>query len=72
MKRVLEFALNEMNTIKQNESENIQDGGYKINKHKYALLCMPNQLIENFEMTLSEYKIKHRTLLFLIEKELVR
>lgn len=56
IKQVLEYAIENLDII------NIQS---------YSLLQMPNLLIDNLEKNLAEYDIKNRSMLFLIDKNLL-
>jgi hypothetical protein len=64
MRIVLDFALNELK--KEQKDINLSSSS------TFALLLMPNLLIENFNRTIHEYKIQNRSMLFLIDTQLVR
>lgn len=63
MRRVLEFAYNEFKKVEKNST---------IDQSQFALLHMPNLLIENFDRRIDHYNIENRSMLFLIDKNLVR
>ncbi|CAF0712977.1 unnamed protein product [Brachionus calyciflorus] len=59
---VLDYALDEYFKL---------DNTKKTIKNKFTLLQMPNLILENLNQSLESYKIENRSMIFLIEKDLI-